>query len=65
MPSTVSKIFVKVGQTVKKGDSLVALEAMKMEHVIKAPRDGKLKSINCVEGKFVEANVTLIQFEDA
>jgi biotin carboxyl carrier protein len=64
MPSTVSKLFVKVGQEVKKGESLVALEAMKMEHLIKAPRDGKIKSVHCSEGKFIEANFNLIEFEE-
>jgi biotin carboxyl carrier protein len=64
MPSTVSKLFVKVGQEVKKGQSLVSLEAMKMEHVIKAPKDGKIKSLHCAEGKFVEANSNLVEFEE-
>ena len=45
MPSTVSKVFVKVGQEVKKGENLIALEAMKMEHVLKANKDGKIKAI--------------------
>ena len=39
MPSSVAKIFVKEGQEVKKGDNLISLEAMKMEHVLKASRD--------------------------
>ena len=64
MPSTVAKVFVKAGQTVKKGDSLVTVEAMKMEHLIKAARDGKIKSVNCAEGKFVEANSVLISYEE-
>jgi len=64
MPSSVSKIFVKEGQEVKKGDSLISLEAMKMEHILKASKDGKIKAINATEGKFVDANSVLIEFEN-
>jgi biotin carboxyl carrier protein len=64
MPSSVSKIFVKVGQEVKKGESLITLEAMKMEHMLKANKDGKIKAIYGTEGKFVDAGVTLIEFEE-
>jgi len=63
MPSSVSKVFVKEGQEVKKGDNLIALEAMKMEHFLKANKDGKIKTINAIEGKFVDANSILIEFE--
>jgi 3-methylcrotonyl-CoA carboxylase alpha subunit len=64
MPSTVSKIFVKVGDSVKKGDNLISLEAMKMEHLIKSGRDCKIKSVHVKEAKFVDANSILIEFED-
>ena len=64
MSSTVAKVFVKPGQDVKKGDNLISVEAMKMEHLIKAHRDGKIKAVNGFEGKFVEANSTLIEFEE-
>jgi 3-methylcrotonyl-CoA carboxylase alpha subunit len=64
MPSTVSKLFVKAGDTVKKGDNLIALEAMKMEHLLKAGKDGKIKKVNAQETKFVEANAILIEFEE-
>ena len=40
MPGKVIKVTVEQGQTVKAGDSLVVIEAMKMEHVIEAPCDG-------------------------
>ncbi len=63
MPSTVSKVFVKVGQHVKKGDNLVSLEAMKMEHLIKAAKDGVIKNVYAQEGKFLEANSTIIEFD--
>lgn len=64
MPCNVAKIFVKVGQEVKKGDSLITLEAMKMEHLLKASKDGKIKSIFAFENKFVEAHSILIEFEN-
>ena len=64
MPSTVSKVFVKVGQKVKKGDNLVSLEAMKMEHLIKAPKDAVIKTVFALEGKFMEANTTLVEFDE-
>ena len=64
MPSSVSKIFVKEGQEVKKGDNLISLEAMKMEHILKASRDGKIKAIYAVESKFVDANSVLIEYEN-
>lgn len=63
MSSTISKIFVKPGQTVKKGESLIALEAMKMEHILKANKDGVVKSINCEAESFVEEGQVIIEFE--
>jgi 3-methylcrotonyl-CoA carboxylase alpha subunit len=64
MPCSVSKIFVTVGQTVKKGDNLIALEAMKMEHLLKSSRSGKIKAIHVKEGKFIEFGTVLIEFEE-
>jgi 3-methylcrotonyl-CoA carboxylase alpha subunit len=64
MPCTISKIFTKVGQSVKKGENLIALEAMKMEYLIKSGRDGIIKHVYGVEGKFVDANAILIEFEE-
>jgi biotin carboxyl carrier protein len=64
MPSTVSKIFVKVGDTVKKGDNIISLEAMKMEHLIKSGRDGKIKAVHVKEAKFAEAHSILVEFEE-
>lgn len=51
----VFKIEVKVGQEVKKGDSIVILEAMKMEIPMVSPVDGKVATINCAVGDPVEA----------
>lgn len=63
MSSTVSKIFVKEGDIVKQGQSLVALEAMKMEHIMKAGKDGVVKSIKCKVDSFIEEGKILVEFE--
>ena len=62
MPGMVLKIMVKEGQEVKKGDSLLVLEAMKMENNIKALGDGTVKTIKIKEGDKVEKNQVLILF---
>jgi len=63
MPATVLAINVAPGQDVAAGDVLVLLEAMKMEVPIKAPRDGRIKSIDCREGELVQPGVALLEFE--
>ena len=45
MPGKVVDLKVKAGSKVKKGDTLVILEAMKMEHQVKAPEDGKISKV--------------------
>lgn len=54
MPGKVSKIVAKVGQTVKKGDVVLLLEAMKMQNEIGAPAAGTIKSINVNAGESVK-----------
>lgn len=63
MPGLVLKVEVEVGQTVKEGEALVVLEAMKMENVLKSPADVVIKSIGVAEGNAVEKNELLIEFE--
>ena len=63
MPATVVAITVKPGDAVREGDLLIMLEAMKMELPIKAPRDGRIKSIDCREGELVQPGVALVEFE--
>eukprot|EP01017_Pseudomicrothorax_dubius_P024814 TRINITY_DN2637_c0_g1_i2.p1 TRINITY_DN2637_c0_g1~~TRINITY_DN2637_c0_g1_i2.p1 ORF type:complete len:655 (+),score=201.36 TRINITY_DN2637_c0_g1_i2:229-2193(+) len=60
MPATVVKLLVKEGDAVTTGMPLIILEAMKMEHVIKAPRDGVIKSVTAREGVFVDASTSLL-----
>jgi biotin carboxyl carrier protein len=63
MPGLISKIFVKEGDMVKKGEPLLILEAMKMENVFKASADATVKSIFITEKQGVEKGITLIEFE--
>jgi len=63
MPGLVLDVLVDKGQVVKKGDTLVILEAMKMENNIKSPVDGKIVQIACVPKKAVEKNDLLVVFE--
>jgi len=63
MPGLIINISVEVGTEVKKGDALLILEAMKMENVIKSPRDGKVKKINVSLKQPVEKNQVILEFE--
>lgn len=63
MPGLIISISVSEGSEVKKGDSLLILEAMKMENVIKSPRDGKVKKVNVQLKQPVEKNQVLVEFE--
>ena len=63
MPGLILNITVEVGQEVKEDDSLLILEAMKMENVLTSPRDGIIKSICVTKGDAVEKNQLLIAFE--
>ena len=59
MPGTILKVNVKVGDTVKSGDVLMILEAMKMENEIMAPADGVVASVNVSAGASVEGGAVL------
>jgi pyruvate carboxylase subunit B len=54
MPGMVMKYAVKEGDTVKEGDVVMVLEAMKMENSILAPASGTVKQICCKEGSSVQ-----------
>lgn len=53
MSAKVIRVLVEVGQTVAAGDTLVVLEAMKMEMPIRAPHDGTVTTVHCAEGELV------------
>jgi biotin carboxyl carrier protein len=63
MPGLVLSVLVTEGQEVSKGDSLLVLEAMKMENVIKSPASGMIKKILINKADKVEKNEILIQFQ--
>ena len=60
MPGTILKINVAVGQTVKSGDAVCVLEAMKMENDIPAPADGVVASVNVTTGASVQSGDILV-----
>lgn len=61
LPGTILKLMVKEGAEVKKGDTLLIMEAMKMENNIMADKDGTIKSIKVSEGDSVLQDDTLIE----
>lgn len=63
MAATVVRVLVKPGDAVHNGDTLVALEAMKMELPIRAPRDGVVRAVNYQPGDLVQPGVVLIELE--
>ena len=60
MPGNIMKVNVKPGQSVKKGDVLVVLEAMKMENDVCAPEDGTVASVEVSQGATVETDAVLV-----
>ncbi|XP_015677889.1 methylcrotonoyl-CoA carboxylase subunit alpha, mitochondrial [Protobothrops mucrosquamatus] len=61
MTGTVEKVFVKPGDKVQKGDSLVVMTAMKMEHIIRAPNAGIIKKVLYQEGSQVKRKALLVE----
>jgi propionyl-CoA carboxylase alpha chain len=63
MPAAVISVAVADGQHVSKGDVVVVLEAMKMQHVITAPTDGVVSGLSVVPGAQVESGAVLAVIE--
>jgi len=63
MPATIIKVVGAPGMAFKRGDTLVVVEAMKMELPIAAEHDGIVKAVHCREGDLVQAGQTLIELE--
>jgi biotin carboxyl carrier protein len=61
MSATVVRVAVKIGDAVQQGDVLIALEAMKMELPIRAPRDGIVRAVHCREGDLVQPGTALVE----
>jgi biotin carboxyl carrier protein len=62
MPGLIIDLKIKVGDVVKIGESLLILEAMKMENVIKSPGDGVVRIVKIKKGDSVEKGQVLIEF---
>jgi biotin carboxyl carrier protein len=60
MPGTVLRVSATVGDEVRAGDGLVVLEAMKMEHAVKAVADGTVTEVLVVAGGQVDAGAVLV-----
>ncbi len=60
MPGTILSVAVSAGQSVKKGDLLCVLEAMKMENEIVSPRDAVVSAVTCARGETVDAGKSLV-----
>ena len=63
MPGAISSVAVKKGDSIKKGDVLLIIEAMKMETVLNAENDCKIKTIFISTGSQIDAKDLLIEFE--
>ncbi len=64
MPGVVTRVMVSAGDQVEKGQPLLALEAMKMEHLIRAPRDGRIRSVAATVGQMVSGGVPLVELDE-
>ena len=65
MPGMILSVNVEEGQEVKEGDTLLILEAMKMENAIGAPKDGVIKAVSVKGGGTVEKGELMIEMADA
>ncbi len=64
LPGTVVRVAVEAGQSVLTGATVVVIEAMKMEHTVKAPRDGIVQDVCVVVGQAVDAGLALVRLEE-
>jgi biotin carboxyl carrier protein len=64
MPATVRRVLVEPGTSVKAGDTLLILEAMKMELPVRAAASGRVRAIKCREGELVQPGVDLVEIDD-
>ena len=64
MPGLVRVVNVRVGETVAAGQTLLVLEAMKMEFRIQAPGDGRVKALHVQQGQTVDREQVLIELEE-
>ncbi|MBU1282599.1 MAG: acetyl/propionyl/methylcrotonyl-CoA carboxylase subunit alpha [Gammaproteobacteria bacterium] len=65
MNGSIVRVLVEAGQQVEAGTALVVLEAMKMEHSIRAPHAGTVKALYCSEGEMVSEGAVLVELDEA
>ena len=65
MNGSIVRVLVEAGQQVEAGTALVVLEAMKMEHSIRAPHAGTVKALYCSEGEMVSEGAILVELDEA
>jgi biotin carboxyl carrier protein len=65
MPATVVKVAVAEGDRVRRGDTLVVLDAMKMEMPLRADVDSVVKAVRCRAGELVQADAVLVELVSA
>lgn len=63
MPGAILSIEVAVGETVSRGDTVMVLEAMKMNNALRAPKDGVIAEIYVAPGDSVRFGQKLLRFE--
>ena len=64
MPGKVVKLMFKEGDKISKGETVLILEAMKMENEIKSGAEGIIKSVNVKEGQALEAGFLMVEIEE-
>jgi len=64
MPGLVVRVHVHEGERVTRGQVLAVVEAMKMEHTLRAPRDGVVRRLTAAAGKLVEGGAALMEVEE-
>ncbi|CAM4653550.1 unnamed protein product [Leuciscus chuanchicus] len=64
MTGTIEKLLVKAGDSVQKGDPLMVMNAMKMEHTIRAPKAGVIKKVFFKEGSQANRHAALVEMEE-
>jgi len=61
MPAKVVRVLVKEGDVVHKGDTLIVLEAMKMELPLRSASDATVRAVHCQDGQLVQPDSVLIE----
>jgi biotin carboxyl carrier protein len=64
MPGLVVRVHVHEGERVARGQVLLVVEAMKMEHTLRAPKDGVVRRLAAEAGKLLEGGAALLEVEE-